>query len=116
MTLAYDEAAVTVGDTFTVPVAVDTTLSEVDFEITCYGEVLSATVTLFDPLGDPYPIDPATDCDTYGTGVDAETTCYVGYLDPAGDWTISVEAASDVYVAYYVSCWPLPISPAIAPH
>ncbi|MBI5563755.1 MAG: discoidin domain-containing protein [Chloroflexi bacterium] len=92
------EAEVAASETYTLPVTVDASLGEVDFEITYFGEPLSATVSLIDPTGAPIPIDSAADCDTWGSGADAETTCYVSRLDPAGNWTVKVVAVDDVYV------------------
>lgn len=103
VTVAYDKADVAAGQTFTTTVALDHLLREIDFEITYLAEPAAATVTLFNPLGNPYPIIPANDCESYGAGADAHTTCRVAYQSPIGDWTLSVTAASDLHLQYHVT-------------
>ena len=90
VTLAYDAVDVAASETVTVPVTADPSLMNMDFWIDYYGEPVSATLTVIDPLGSPHPIDTGTDCTTTGTGADAETTCEVNYPNVAGDWTIQV--------------------------
>lgn len=103
VTLAYDAVDVAAGTTATIPVTADPSLANLNFRIGYYGEPVSATLTVLDPLETPHPINTATDCTTTGIGADAETVCEVSYPSVAGYWAIEAHAVSDVYVVYYVS-------------
>lgn len=103
VTLAYDAVDVAAGTTVTVPVTADPSLANLEFRIGYYGEPVSATLTVIDPLETPHPINTATDCTTTGIGADAETVCEVSYPSVVGYWAIEAHAVSDVYVVYYVS-------------
>ncbi|MCB8992130.1 MAG: VWA domain-containing protein [Ardenticatenaceae bacterium] len=98
VTLAYEDYWVTEPVAYTI--AIDESLSEVDFEFTYYGEAISATITLESPNLYTWTLDPATDCETYDSGTDdVETTCYIGFYDPTvGDWTVYVDTTEDLFI------------------
>ncbi len=98
VTLAYEDYWVTEPLSYTI--AIDESLSDVDFEFTYYGEAISATITLEDPNLYTWTLDPATDCDTYDSGTDdVETTCYIGFYNPTvGEWTVYFDTTEDLFV------------------
>jgi uncharacterized repeat protein (TIGR02543 family) len=101
VTLAYDQNLVAAGNTFTYTLAVDASLDEVDFKFAYSGEAITAVLTLTNPAGALLPINPATDCKTYGAGANAVTNCWVSYLNPAGDWTVSFTPTADNVLVDY---------------
>jgi hypothetical protein len=91
------------NEKYSVPMAFDSTLVEMDFDITYFAEPSAATVTLIDPLGATYEVDPTTDCEFYGDGDEVYTSCYLSADAPDGIWTIQVEATEELYLQYYVT-------------
>jgi hypothetical protein len=104
--LVYDEWYIDEENPIYVPVVVDASLYEVEFEVTYFGEPLSTTVELVDPFGDVYEMDLNEDCETWGEGEDAETTCYVAFEgDVHGDWELNITATEELYVMYFAGAW-----------
>lgn len=103
VTLISNEGYLEAGVVFTDVITVDDTLAQVDFEVTYYGEPMSATVSFTAPNGTEFPLDPAADCETFNSGADAQTTCYISFIYAEGDWGISLESAEGVYVIYQAS-------------
>lgn len=101
--LANDQALVEAGVPYSYTIAVDETLNELYFEFIYYGEALSATITLEDPDGTDWPVDPATECETYDSGTDdVETTCYIGFDNPlVGNWGVTVTTTEEIFVVDY---------------
>ena len=87
-------------------VVVDSTLGQVDFEISYDGPAADLTLTVTDPDTNQYDITLATDCETSDAGtVDEFTTCTLSIPSPiSGVWTISSsEVDKDTYFMYYVT-------------
>lgn len=104
VTLAYDYADVVAGDVYSYTIAVDETLTEIDFEFIYFSEADSVFIDVEEPDGYVWYIDPATDCETYDSGTpDVETSCYIGFSNPAvGNWTVYAYANAAVNEDFFI--------------
>ncbi|MEJ2749821.1 MAG: VWA domain-containing protein, partial [Anaerolineae bacterium] len=104
VTLAYDYADVVAGDVYSYTIAVDETLTDIDFEFIYFSEADAVYIDLEEPDGYVWYIDPAADCETYDSGTpDVETSCYIGFLTPAvGNWTVYAYANETVNEDFYI--------------
>ncbi len=99
--VAHDSTDLAAGQTYTAPIAADATLSDLGFDIFYLADPVSATVTLIDPLGTRNVVDPS-DCEPYDVDGQTYTSCYLESQALAGEWTLEVQADSDLYLEYYV--------------